>query len=451
MKVFITNCILANRSGTEVYVLELARELTRRGHEPLVWSPRLGPFADEFRRLGIPLYDSLDRDIPEPDLLHCHHSYETLAALARFPHRPGLFMIHGALSWFDEPPEHPRLLRYLAVDERTRRRLVTSGIDPTITARVLNSVDLTRFRLRRALPKQPRRALLFSNVAAEDTFLPPIANACDRAGLELDVVGKRHGNPTDTPETILGDFDLVFAKSKAAMEAIATGCAVVVLDHEGVGELVTMQNIEHCREWNFGGGLMVNRHDAAAVLENIAKYDADDARRCTQFIRENASMDSMIDQLLVEYDAVLHSWSTMERQPGPDAGSRVLAEAIGQVTPLREHIWELEEELPRLRAKAAWADELDDALRSVRVQFDDVARRLTEVSDDLAVASERLTAARQQAEADRTELRQLNQRLATTRAGLSDLNKQLSDMKRSRVWKATEPMRRIGARLRRSA
>ena len=47
----------------------------------------------------------------------------------------------------------------------------------------------------------------------------------------------------DRPEAILGDYDLVFAKARAAMEAMATGCAVILCDRVGAGPLVCRANL----------------------------------------------------------------------------------------------------------------------------------------------------------------------------------------------------------------
>ena len=63
-----------------------------------------------------------------PDVLHCHHTDQTRALLSRFPDRPGVYVQHDAEARIDVPPDHPRLLRYLAVDMVCRERLLARGI-----------------------------------------------------------------------------------------------------------------------------------------------------------------------------------------------------------------------------------------------------------------------------------------------------------------------------------
>lgn len=51
---------------------------------------------------------------------------------------------------------------------------------------------------------------------------------------------------------MLGGYDLVFAKARCALEAMAVGCAVVLCDVGGLGPLVTRAQVQHLRRWNFG-------------------------------------------------------------------------------------------------------------------------------------------------------------------------------------------------------
>src|SRR5207253_11139176 len=99
--------------------------------------------------------------------------------------------------------------------------------------------DLARFARRRPLPPRPRRALIFSNRAHEYTFIPAVRSACRRRGLELDVGGAGVGRTVDNPETLLPNYDLVFAKARCALEAMAVGSAVILCDADGLGPLVT--------------------------------------------------------------------------------------------------------------------------------------------------------------------------------------------------------------------
>ena len=194
LRVLITNHFLRGRTGSELYVCELATSLLRLGHTPIVYSPQLGPSAQELRKSTVPVVDDLDAIASPPDVIHGQHHVETMTALLRFPNTPAIFFCHGWLPWEETPPKHPRILRYVAVDDTCRDRLVCeSAVPEERVSVILNSVDVEQFLPRAPLPSKPARALVFSNRASESTHLGAVREACRRTGLSLDVIGVRLG------------------------------------------------------------------------------------------------------------------------------------------------------------------------------------------------------------------------------------------------------------------
>lgn len=80
--------------------------------------------AQELRRATVPVLDDLGSLNKPPDLIHAQHHLETMTALVRFPKTPAVYVCHGWLPDEEAPPRHPRILRYLAVDELVRQRLL---------------------------------------------------------------------------------------------------------------------------------------------------------------------------------------------------------------------------------------------------------------------------------------------------------------------------------------
>jgi glycosyltransferase involved in cell wall biosynthesis len=315
LRILITNVGIANRTGTEIAVMDLASGLARLGHFPMIWAPQLDPVvAAPLLAAGIPVVSRFD-DLPSaPDIVHGNHHLETIEALRRFPGVPAIHVCHSGYWWHDAPPRHPRIRRYVAVDEFCRERLTATGwIDGDQVAVVWNAVDLDRHHPRPPLPQRPHRALVFSNYAGKGTHAEPIREACRRMGIELEIVGSGAGNASSAPERLLPSYDLVFAKARCAMEAMATGCAVILCDTSGLGTLVTRADVVEQRRWNFGFRLLQRQISPESIMEEIQRYDSRDAAEVSAYIRENAGLDNALKQYLTIYRPVLD-----EQQPVAD-------------------------------------------------------------------------------------------------------------------------------------
>ena len=124
--------MLSTRTGTELYVRDLALGLLAKGHSPVVYSPQNGQVAAELRALTIPVTDDLAKISTSVDVIHGHHRHETMTALLRFPGVPAVFFVHDWHSQHDIPPIFPRIFRYVAIDGTRRDRLLLeNGIPET--------------------------------------------------------------------------------------------------------------------------------------------------------------------------------------------------------------------------------------------------------------------------------------------------------------------------------
>jgi len=315
LRILITNNTLADRAGTELYVRDLAIALLERGHTPIAYSSLLGEVARELRGATIPVVDHLDSLAVPPDIIHGHHHLETMTALLSFPGVPAIYFCHGWIPWEEEPLHFPRILRYVAVDQTCRDRLIYEHAVPEDRVRVLlNFVDLNHFKPREPLPDRPRRALVFSNNASDYTHLGAIREACARTGIEIDAMGARAGNVCARPEEVLGGYDIVFAKGRSALEALAVGAAVVLCDAAGAGPMVTTDEVERLRPLNFGIRALRESVNPDAIARQIARYSAKDAAEVSRWIRVSAGLDAAIDELLALYREVIEEHKQNEPQ-----------------------------------------------------------------------------------------------------------------------------------------
>ncbi len=329
LRVLITNRSLATRSGTELYLRDLALALAARGHRPIVYTPDPGEIAAELTAAGVAVHADLATIGAPPDVIHGHHTAPTVAALRRFPRTPALYVCHDRTFREDTPPRLPRVYRHVAVDDNCRERLVEAGIPAHRIRIVFNAVDLGRFTPRGPLPGAPARALVFSNYASEATHLPAVREACAALRLPLDVIGAAQGRSQAAPERALGRYDLVFAKARCALEALAVGCAVVLCDFRGLGPMVTRAEAAELRRWNFGMRVLGRALEAGLIRGEVERYDARDAAAVSAWVRESAGLGTCVGKLEGLYREVIE-----EHRAAPVAGRRQEARAAARA--LRE-------------------------------------------------------------------------------------------------------------------
>jgi hypothetical protein len=314
---------LEGPAGGSLYVRDFAVELFRQGHRPSVYCRRLGAVSAELLNFGIPVIDDIQMLSDPPDIIHGNSPIETVAAILRFPETPAIFVGHGWRSPDAIPPKLPNVVRYLAVSEHARDALLCFfGIPADLITVHQNPTDLERFARRSSLPAIPRRALVLSNSISDLNCLGAIESACKRSGLTVDVVGLSMETARMDTESILGDYDVVFAKGRSALDALATGCAVVLADASGFGELVTTDNYDLLRLRNFGLRALCLPATQETALAQLRRYDPLDAAKVTDRVRQTEGLFSATARLTEIYADAINAFTSNEC-----AGSRELTAA----------------------------------------------------------------------------------------------------------------------------
>lgn len=362
MRVLITNNTLAPRAGSELYVRDLATGLIERGHTPIAYSTRLGQVAEELRAATVPVIDDLRALAIPPDIIHGQHHVETMTALLHFPAVPAVYFCHGWTPWEEAPPCFPRILRYVAIDLTCRDRLLFEHSIPEDQIRVLfNFADLEKFKPRAPLPASPHRALMFSNYASENDSLATVREACNQANISLDVIGSLAGNATARPEEVLGEYDIIFARGRSAIEAIAVGAAVILCETDRMGPMVTTDELERLRSLNFGIRAIRLPVDIETLSREIARYDPDDAAEVSRRLRAVAGRDRTIDEIISLYEEVI---AQHRATPPVDLRDeeRAAAAYLRSLSPRLKERDQLYEQIARLNGQLAEIDGVTESM-----------------------------------------------------------------------------------------
>ena len=139
------------------------------------------------------------------------------------------------------------------------------------------------------------------------------------------------GQTTAAPEQLLRDYDLVFAKARAALEAMAVGCAVIVCDTRGAGPLVTPENFNQLRPWNFGFCTLTEAPTTEYFTTQILRYDARAATDVCRLVRAQAALEPVVDELVRAYESACAA----QKQNPPSAAeeSRAVAAYLQWLMP----------------------------------------------------------------------------------------------------------------------
>lgn len=380
MRILLANIWLKGRSGTEVVTMEMASGLVRRGHDVVVFSPDPGPSADALRQSGIRVADRLDELNFNPDVVHGNHSIDLAHGLLRFGSARGVFVCHNSDHWICSPPDLAQVRAYVAVDRLCRDRIARDLPRVRDDIRIIhNAVDLERYRPRGPLPAKPLRALALTKFSAH---LPMLQEACERCGLQLDSAGPGAGVIVDDLPERLKRYDLVFATARMAIEAMAVGCAAVVVDARGLAGLVTMQTVAAWREDNYGRAILTRPVSAQAIMEEISRYDASDAACVAEDVREHHALA----RALPAYEAIYQEATQADIATGEDISGRELSRLLRAWLPLMDGIspvssaevggriaW-LENELAARERDVAWRD------RELAARAHDIAGRDRELA-----------------------------------------------------------------------
>jgi hypothetical protein len=333
MKILITNSRLDARGGSESFVRDLGRGLEKLGHSVVAYSSIPGQRQRLLERGMVSTADAMEHLGFLPDVIHAQHHLDAMTAITALPGVPALYHCHGAV-WRECPPKHPRIYRYLAMSRTLAERMMAeSNIAPSEITVFLNGADLSRFSIVRSLPASPVRALIYHKIHEDDNpTVSAIRAAAARCGIELDFLGRRFGKMTDHPENILPNYDIVFASGLSAIEAMACGCAVVILGRTSCGEMVRPENFDRFRQVNFSIAVNSPPPSADRIEAEIRRFRAGDCVQVTERLRREADFGASVTKLVGIYEAVIER----HRTSNPDWRAESLATSryLRKIVPL---------------------------------------------------------------------------------------------------------------------
>lgn len=266
----VTNA-LDGLGGTESYAITIAEQLERTGHGITLCAAQLGRAAELARARGLRVVDSpaaLPRDV---DAALVQDGPSAVALAEARPALAQVFVAHApGIEMQLPPPLVGSVAAIVAMNDRVEERMVALPLDAEIV-RLRQPIDVKRFRPRGDVAERPKRALVLSNYLYGDRA-DDVEAACARLGVECSIAG-RHGRRTERPEDAIAAADVVIGYGRSALEGMACGRAVLVLDWFGGDGWVTAEKYPAIEADGFAGGATPAVTGLERLTDELAAYE----------------------------------------------------------------------------------------------------------------------------------------------------------------------------------
>jgi len=389
MRILLGTTGFAHPGGSETYLLTMAQQLERLGHDVVICAAELGAVAAAAEEAGLRVVGSVDEVGAAPAATLAQDAPTAYELAGRWPSAPLVFRACSDVYDFQLPPEVPGVaVCVVACTDRVADRVRATAATHEIV-RLRHPVDVRRFQPLRPIRERPRRALILGNYL-DGPRLEALTGAWEAAGVECLRLG-RPAAATLAPEIAMNDADIVVGKARVIIEAMACGRAAYVYDYAGRDGWVTAGNYAALEADNFAGMATGLGVDPAGLAADLPAYDAamGDVNRDLAVRHHHAGRHA--DALV----ALFRRLGAGEVAPAGDApasnGAASAAPRLGELARLGRRQWASEREAMNLRRELGRVTDERDAARTA---YEDAHAALTGARDDALAAYDTAAAER---------------------------------------------------------
>ena len=349
MEIVLGTLEFGNPSGGATYLLTVAEQLQRLGHEATIFAGEVGELAGSAQERGLRVVSS-ESALPDAcDVVYAQDTATAYLLADRFRGTPQALCMHAGGSGFDRwlPPQISGVVGAVVVLHDVTARRAGALAHREEVVRLRQPVDLARFAPRAPIGESPGRVLLLGNYLWGDRR-ELVQRACRQAGLEYRQLGVQGARTTATPEVEINQADIVIGQGRCIVEAMACGRAAFVYDHSGGDGWVTPESHARMEAVNF------TTADARVTPESLSGELRSYSPSMGVANRDLARLHHSAAQHAEELVGLFERLSPTE--PAPNAPLRELARMVRVQWQTEARAMVLADEARAAEARAAEAD-----------------------------------------------------------------------------------------------
>ena len=304
MKILLTNHHIISYSGTETFLITIAKQLEKLGHNIYIYSKYFKhDLVEDITLSGIKFSDNLDHiKSINFDIIHVHHKINAYEIRQAFPKTPIVYLSHGILPFLEQPPIWDiKISHFLAVSEEVKQNLIRQGIKSQDISIVRNPIDPTIFKSYQPINKKPKNALILSSRIDRESY-ETIVEALKELQIKPNFVDARKKIiPNQQIPKYINKSDIVFSLGRGILESIFCERIPIIFDYLGGDGIVLSNNYMKYAKKNFSGRTRKIKFTKSQLIKEIEKYNKDDIIKLSGLVKDNFSVQNQVNTLIKIY------------------------------------------------------------------------------------------------------------------------------------------------------
>jgi hypothetical protein len=271
MRFIIAQRRLVMPGGSETFVLTIAEQLARLGHEVVVQAIDLGLMATVAGERAINVIEGFTNLPDETDATIALDRVMAIDLARRYPDARRLYVMHNTDEPWLPPPQPGVVAATIAPNDRLELRARGSAGAGEVV-RMKQPIDMYRFGVRGWARARPERILVLSNYLQElSQRVSQLQQAWSRPGLEWRLLGGPQ--PTTAVAEEMAKADIVVGYGRSILEAMACGRPAYIHDHSGSDGWVTAESYARMEADGFAGTSARRTPDLDQLRADFECYD----------------------------------------------------------------------------------------------------------------------------------------------------------------------------------